>query len=68
MFSLGAKRLDKFPPSPNNAVKPALILCLRAYESFSHTFSNNLESYCWQIKDKGGRIDLGWSKTGVKVQ
>jgi hypothetical protein len=44
MFSLGAKRLDKLPPSPNNAV--------------SSPFINNLESYSGEIKEKGGRLNL----------
>jgi SulP family sulfate permease len=64
----GAETLEQFLPKAGNAVRPVVILRLRAQEGIGSSFVAVLERYSQQIKGAGGKLMVAGVNRKVKGQ
>jgi SulP family sulfate permease len=68
MTFAGAETVEQFLPKAGSAVRPVVILRLRAQEGIGSSFVTVLERYSQQIKTAGGRLMVAGVNKKVKGQ
>ena len=68
MTFAGAETLEQFLPKAGNAVRPVVILRLRAQEGIGSSFVTVLERYSNQIQGAGGKLMVAGVNRKVKGQ
>jgi len=68
MTFAGAETVEQFLPKAGNAVRPVVILRLRAQEGIGSSFVTVLERYSQQIKGAGGKLMVAGVSSKVKGQ
>jgi SulP family sulfate permease len=68
MTFAGAETVEQFLPKAGDAVRPVVILRLRAQEGIGSTFVTVLERYSQQIKAAGGKLMVAGVNSKVKGQ
>ena len=68
MTFAGAETVEQFLPKAGSAVRPVVILRLRAQEGIGSSFVTVLERYSQQIKAAGGRLMVAGVNKKVKGQ
>jgi len=68
MTFAGAETVERFLPQAGSAVRPVVILRLRAQEGIGSSFVTVLERYSHQIKGAGGRLMVAGVNKKVKGQ
>jgi SulP family sulfate permease len=68
MTFAGAETVEQFLPKASNAVRPVVILRLRAQEGIGSSFVTVLERYSQEIKAAGGKLMVAGVSSKVKGQ
>ena len=68
MTFAGAETVEQFLPKAGSAVRPVVILRLRAQEGIGSSFITVLERYSQQIQGAGGKLMVAGVNSKVKGQ